>query len=130
MKNYVTTHMLEEKPDTVIIQAGGNDLRTTRNNPTPAVTVANDVIDIGLACKKKGASRVCISGIPIRKAKFLQERSRDINETLESLCRLYKFTFIDNAGIDLECLHKDGVHLNKEGTKLLANNYLDCLHDL
>jgi hypothetical protein len=130
MKHYVTTHMLEEKPDTVVIQAGGNDLRTMRNNPTPALQVAHDIIDIGLACKKKGASRVCISGVPIRKAKFLQERARDVNEVLVSQCRLYNFTYIDNADITLEYLHNDGVHLNHEGTKILANNYLDCLNSL
>jgi hypothetical protein len=130
MKHYVTTHMLEEKPDTVVIQAGGNDLRTTRNNPTPALRVANDIMDIGLACKKKGASRVCISGVPIRKAKFLQERAKEVNELLVSLCQVNNFTYIDNSEIDLECLHKDGVHLNHEGTKLLANNYLDCLNSL
>ena len=127
MKEYVQTHMLEEKPDTVIIHAGGNDLRTTRNNPTPALRVANDIIDIGLACKKNGASRVIISGVITRKPQFLQERCIEVNELLVSQCRLYNFTYIDNSDINLDCLQRDGVHLNEEGTDLLANNYLDCL---
>ena len=130
MKHYVSSHMTEEKPDTVIIQAGGNDLRTTRSNPTTALDVANDIMEIGIVCKKKGASRVCISGVPIRKAKFLQDRAKDINKILVDLCKINKFTFIDNSVIDIDCLHHDGVHLNRDGTKVLANNYLDCLYGL
>ena len=83
---------------------------------------------INTVCKKKGASRICISGVPIRKPKFLQERAKDINETLMNLCQVNNFVYINNSDIDLECLHHDGVHLNREGTKILANNYLDCLH--
>ena len=130
MKEYVQTHMREEKPDTVIIHAGGNDLRTMRNNPTPPMQVANEIIDIGLACKKNGASRVIISGVITRKPKFLQDRCRDVNEVLASLCEISKFTYIDNKDITLDYLLKDGVHLNDEGSVLLAQNYLNCLNKL
>ena len=127
IKEYVVSHMKEEKPDTVIIHAGGNDLRTTRNNPTSTSSVANNIIDIGSACKKHGAARVVISGVITRKPKFLQERCKEVNELLESMCKLYNFTYIDNSGIGLDYLRSDGVHLNEEGTVLLANNYLKCL---
>ena len=130
IKQYVPTHMLEEKPDTVLMHAGGNDLCTTRNNPTPILDVANDIIDIGLACKKHGASRIVISGVITRKPKFLQERCEELNELLVSMCKIYNFTYIDNSNIGVDDLLSDGVHLNQEGTDVLANNYLKCLNKL
>ena len=46
------------------------------------------------------------------------------NSTLKDLIRR------NNSVIDLECLHHDGVHLNRDVTKVLANNYLECWDSL
>ena len=53
MKHFEMTHLLDETPDTVVAKTEGNDLRTTRNNPTPALCVATDILNIGLACNKR-----------------------------------------------------------------------------
>ena len=120
--------MKEEKPDTVVFHGGGNDLPTSRSNPVPVLTIANDIIEAGLVCRKYGATNILISGVIARKQKYLQERCRDLNELLVSLCYIHNFKYIDNDNILVdEHLDKDGVHLNEEGSTVFANNLLDNL---
>ena len=37
-------------------------------------------------------------------------------------------TFMENTNITLDHLDSDGIHLSLEGSKVLANNYLDHLN--
>ena len=48
VKQHVSIHLDEEHPDRVIILAGGNDLPTKRDNPTPVETIAQEIIDTDL----------------------------------------------------------------------------------
>ena len=56
------------------------------------------------------------------------KRCRVLNSELKELCRRNGFVYIDNANIThTDHLDSDGVHLNRNGDSILANNYLDCL---
>ena len=129
MKNYISTHLEEERPDTIIIHAGGNDLPTSRENPLPVLDIANDLIEAAQTCKLSGATQIMVSSVLPRKAKYMNIRCGELNGILKNLCYLYDFTFIDHEGyITTKHLSKDGVHLSDEGTRQLAKDYLHYLN--
>ena len=123
--------MKKEKPSIVIIQAGGNDLPDKRGGDTfSLVNVANSVIETGLTCRKLGAIHILIGGVTIRRTNFLKKRCEELNGILKDLCLLNNFIFINNSGITEKHLYTDGVHLNDDGSKMLADNYLVALYEI
>ena len=127
MPSYIGPRMAKEKPAIVIIQAGGNDLPAKSKDQNSIVSVANSVIEAGLKCRKLGALHILIGGVTIRRTNFLKKRCEELNDVLKNLCLLYNFTFINNNDIKDRHLHTDGVHLNDDGSKVLADNYLKAL---
>ena len=131
MPSYVTPRILEEKPNIVIIHAGGNDLPVYNNEKAvPLLDIANHIADAGLVARRNGASDILISGVTTRKGNFLKKRCEALNGILTDLCKKHKFKFINNEGITDVHLSHDGVHLNEKGTIELADNYLDALKEL
>ena len=98
-----------------------------RKDRTSMVSVANSVIEAGLKCRKLGALHILIGGVTIRRTDFLKERCAELNGILKSQCLINNFTFINNDDIKDEHLFTDGVHLNGDGSKILADNYLKAL---
>ncbi len=130
MATYVTPRMSKEKPETVIIQGGGNDLPVNPNKKTvPLLSVANDIIEAGKTCRKYGARNVIIGSVTTRNGNFLKKRCEALNNILEDLCEKHNFVFVNNKDIKDEHLY-DGVHLNDDGTTLLADNYLVALRKI
>ena len=128
-KNYLATHLEEERPSTVVLQAGGNDLPTTRKNPTPVSEIANSIIEAGLMCRQYGVSRILISSVLPRAQAYMQGRRRELNDVLRILCEKHRFIFIENNDIILkEHICGDGVHLNDARSTLLARNFLTHLN--
>ena len=130
MPAYIGPRMTKEKPSIVIIQAGGNDLPAKPKDRVSLVTVANSIVEAGQKCRKLGASHVLIGGVTTRRTNFLKKRCEELNGILESLCSLNNFIFINNSDIKDEHLFSDGVHLNEDGSKMLADNYLQALCDV
>ena len=128
VKEYLWVHLRDVRPKTAVIQTGGNDLPTPRFNPVPVATIAADVIESGLICRGYGVKNVFISGVPIRRKYYLQNRCAELNTILRELCKLHDFTFIDNSAIKLEHLQNDGVHLADEGSNILRDNYIHFLN--
>ena len=83
-------------------------------------------MEIGRVAKKLGVSDIFIGGVPVRSRQYSDEKLHELNSALRSLCQQQSFVFIDNTELTVRHL-SDGVHLNKEGTSILANNYLDAL---
>ena len=123
IKHYIGPHVLEEKPDAILIQAGGNDLAEFGSDVN---TIANDIIEIGNVARKMGANDIFIGGVPLRSRQYTNEKLHELNSVIRSICQQQNFVFIDNTELSVQHL-SDGVHLNKVGTGILANNYLDAL---
>ena len=124
-KTYVRAHMPEEKPDVVLIQAGGNDLPTK----STVLQIANDIIEAGIVCKEMGASKVLISSVLPRRDFHLQLKRRELNSVLKSMCEVHNFTFISNERMVLsQHISSDDVHLNELGTELLQNTFVSYLN--
>ena len=112
---------------TVIIQTGGNDLSPLPGKKAlPTADIAKSIIEVGTVCKQFDAQHVLIGGVTTRSKEYEQRRCQELNEVLEGMCKLNGFTFIDNSTITTEHLY-DGVHLNNNGSKVLADNYLNAL---
>ena len=131
IKEYIPINLKEVIPKTVLIQSGGNDLSTPKGHTELSVeSIANEVIESGNICKGFGVKNVVISGIPLRRNRYIQERCTRLNELLMEMCGYHGFTFVDNGNIDESHVRNDGTHLNYEGSELLANNYLYYLNNL
>ena len=127
IKNYVKSHLSLDKPDTVIIQAGGNDLQSEgRSRPTPVENIADHLVETGETCRRYGAKRIFIGGVTSRKG--LQRECFALNDEIKKKCARHGFTFIDNSNISVTHL-TDGVHLSDCGSEILKRNFLDALND-
>ena len=114
----------------MVVQCGGNDLPTPRNNPVPVEQIAEHIIECGDICRNHGVRDVLIGGVPTRAKNYLQERCVELNVVLKRMCEERNYTFIDNSNINSSHLHNDGVHLSNEGSELLLSNYLFYLNSI
>lgn len=126
---YIPSDLADTKPESVIIQAGGNDLPTPRGNPVPVETIANGIMQAANMCSRYGVKNVYVAGVLTRKQYYIKERCENLNKILQEQCLLNGFYFIDNSAIDTQFMY-DGVHLNNEGSEMLCDNYLSKLNSV
>ena len=130
MRHYVIPTLVDEAPKVVLIQCGGNDLQTSKSNPTPVEEIANHIIETGKLCENYGAENILIAGIIARKQGYMEKRRNDLNVLLRDMCYNLGFIFIDNDNIGQEHLFPDGVHLNQNGSDILSTNILHSLNNV
>ena len=113
----------EFKNDLVILHCGTNDLQTEKQ----PIEIAKEIIE--LASEMKSIDNgVMVSGIVPRRDK-LNDKGKEVNKLLKSLCILEKMFFIDNANINPEYhLNNSGLHLNMHGTFTLGSNLVDAIN--
>ena len=113
--------------DSAIVHVGGNDLQDLYY-PESFEKLAKEVMETGLICRERGAETVFIAGVTVRKWQYTWERCRLLNGRLKALCRENNFVYIDNSNINYVDHLDDEVHLNEDGSKILARNYLGCMY--
>ena len=59
-----------------------------------------------------------------------QKMINEINALLQTNAGLHNYEYITNSNIETCHLWSDKVHLNKEGTSLLANNFLNSINNI
>ncbi len=113
---------LKRNPSAIVIHCGTNDLR----KPATAEDIAGEVLELANLTKTND-NRVLVSGIVPRGDRW-QSKAIEVNYILKQLCYEQNFNFIDNNNISpLLHLNRSRLHLNREGTRILANNYLHAL---
>ena len=123
MKYYVTEVLEEERPDTIILQIGGNDL----SNPNKTEKdILQEIINLVNMCRNGGVNDIIVSAITTRPA--FQTKLEEVNRLLKVNAGTHNYIFADNSNIHRNHLWNDKIHLNNEGLTLLTNNYLDILH--
>ena len=120
---YIEGVLKEDIPDKIILCMGTNNLTKKRQSD---LEIAKEIIDVVNSCYNSGVNDVFVSGITIRPG--YDERICQINRILERNANIHNYEFIDNSNILEWHLRGDGLHLNKDGTILLANNYLKTLN--
>ena len=104
--------MLRNKPGTVIVHAGTNDVSgRNKRNGISSYQIAIDIIKIGERCKSAGVKHVFISSILKTKDQASNDWAIDINRMLERMCLSNGMNFIDNDPLNENDLY-DQVRLS------------------
>ena len=113
---------IERNPDELIIHCGTNDLKSD----TSAHQKALDIVNLSQLVNVETA--VVFSSL-IHRNDELDPKVNEVNVELEKLCHERNIGFINNDNIkpDLH-LNNSRIHLNKQGTALLAKNFLHHLN--
>ena len=121
MADYVRPTM-KRAPDLIILHAGTNNLR----DEGPARQIAENLMRLALDMKV-GTNDVMVSGLIARNDdEDLHQKLMEVNEVLEMECMRYGLCFIDNRNISAtQHLNGGGLHLNYQGTTILASNFVD-----
>ena len=128
---YMEHHLEEESPHTVVLVAGGNDLPNRDLPMTEIAKVANHLIEGGVKCKEQfGVTEVLVSSVLPRSHSDFQGNRHRMNNVLRNRCEEEGLKFIENEDIVLRPHgHRDGVHLNEDGSELLHRNLLFALNN-
>ena len=106
--------------DSVIIHAGKNDLNESQ--PEDVIKGLNEMAEA--AIKIRPSIKVSVSGLISQRDENANEKIMHINHTLKAVCVSRGWLFIDNARVKVEHLKNKGIHLNGDGVKILASNFI------
>ena len=114
--------VLDEKPASLIVHVGTNDLTNEINLLSNAKKIVNKI-------KKKSPNTVVtFSNIIVRKDKRNLEKARaDTNSRLKNFCRQKNINLIPNNNIKEEHLGVKKLHLNRKGNSIFAKNLLNFI---
>ena len=76
------------------------------------------------AIKIRPSIKVSVSGLISLRDENTNEKIMHINHTMKDVCASRSWLFIDNARIKIEHLKNKGIHLNGDGVKILASNFI------
>ena len=110
---------IKRNPQKIILHCGTNDIRS---QATPE-NIAKEVMELAVSLSTK-ENTIFVSGIVPRGDNWNNKVS-EINKHLQSACSSRNMPFIDNSNISPDYhLNRSRIHLNPEGTRTLANNFL------
>ena len=101
---------IRQKPDVVVIHSGANDV-------TKDVNTMSRVWKVVAAFKE-----IDTEGI-VARGDINKEDIAITNKRLEKYCKGNEFFFINNSSIEISCLNKSKLHLDRKGTHHLGNNF-------
>ena len=114
--------VLDEKPASLIVHVGTNDLTNKINLLSNAKKIVNKIL------KKSPNTVVTFSNIIVRKDKRNLEKARaDTNSRLKNFCRQKNINLIPNDNIKEEHLGVKKIHLNRKGNSIFAKNVLSFI---
>ena len=116
--------LVDEKPQTLIIHIGSNDITKFNYHDVDVNDLANIILQIGLKCRYYGVESIAILFLLVRNYNNLNKLIWGVNISLKHLCKVYDFDFICNNKIAKNLLWRDGFHLTDEGTSFLTINFL------
>lgn len=121
MKSYIKPS-LKFNPNVIIINTGTNDLRS---NKLPD-QIADDIINLALSVKSDH-TEIAISGI-VPRNDALYIKGHAVNNYLKQKLPQHNIAYINNDNINPKMhLNNSRLHLNSNGTTLLARNFIDFI---
>ena len=111
----------------IILHSGTNDLK--QNEPK---SIVKQILDIGRVIHAiSPKTKVCFSGVIKRSDdNELNAKVGKVNRLLKIACSEFGFDYIDNSSIDVSCLNRSGLHLNRRGDTSLAKNFNSYLRSI
>ena len=122
--HHVLPILKEDKPDSVLIHIGTNDVNNHKLYAVSPEKLASGIIEIGRTCKSFNVKEVFISSVLCWNEVILSNQFNCTNELLNKLCKENDFNYISNSNITPSHLSKDGIHLNDIGTFKLGDNFV------
>ena len=122
LTHHVQHTLLVDKPDTVILNVGTNDIGDGKRTDD----IAAEIVDLVNMCHDFGVIDVYVSEIIYRPRKGKQVN--ELNNYLRARTYIDDFYLINHRNIDSRHIAKDDLHLNYNGVCQLANNFLTTLN--
>ena len=125
MQDYLKP-LLRRNPHQIILHVGTNDIKSEKS---PDQLVEGIVKLVSQVREKSAHIKVAISALTIRKdGHLIQTKVNQTNNLLNSFCSDNNVDFINHTNIDLDCLNRGGLHLNRRGSLIMQRNYMDFLN--
>ena len=121
MNHYIQPTM-KKQPKLVILHVGTNDIQ--RKEPDEIVAEMKSLCQ-GIV--SQSLSRIAISEVIKRQDPVINIKIDKTNSLLAKLCGKFKWQFIRHTNIDASKLNASGLHLNSQGTAMLAKNLIESL---
>ena len=116
---------LRKKPDKITLHVGTNNIQ----NESPR-SVAEGIVNLVTRIQHDSpTTHLAISPLLPRSDNLdFNDKIREANKILKLFCSSRGLTLLHINNIDLTCLNRRGVHLNRKGSSLLLNCYADYLN--
>ena len=109
---------LKFEPDLIIIHSGTNNVKSEEPKYT-----AKKILELAEICKTAN-NEVVVSSL-IARQDNLNDKVGEVNRILATKCRDNYFIFCDNSNISEQYhLNASKLHLNRQGTAMLAVNFI------
>lgn len=117
--------LLGKKPDEIILHVGTSNIR----NESPC-SVAEGIVNLVTQIQHDSpTTHLAISPLLPRSDNLdFNDKIREANKIFKLFCSSRGLTLLGINNIDLTCLNRRGVHLNRKGSSLLLNCYADYLN--
>ena len=96
LNHFIDPFLEEDKPDTVVIHIGSNDINPRNHENINAKTLCDEIIAIGSKCVMSGVKEVIISSILLKRDLKLTKLIRQLNDHLRDECAKYNFKYLSN----------------------------------
>ena len=114
--------VIRKTPDVVIIHCGTNDLQ---NDIDTGENIDRMVRNIKLKSPK---TKIAVSKIIVRQDKQnISKKVDELNKRLDVICGKHSIDVINHTNIKVSHLTSKKLHLNKQGSSILAKNYVSYL---
>ena len=111
----------DDKPDACVINIGSNNLGKYQ-----PYEIAKQIINVVNKCHEHGVKKVYVLPIPMRMGK-----ERDVQEVynfLRAKSFLHDLILIDISNVKHYHSSRDNIHLNYDGTVMMANNFIRAIN--
>ena len=110
---------IRKKPDFLLVHSGTNDL----TNGINTMTKIRKLLPRSRKWIMERKIKLGFSSIICREDDDETDEITAVNDRLQKYCLSKGLLFVDNSNIDASCLNRDKLHLNRQGTSILADNF-------
>ena len=101
---YVVPTLVDEKPESLILHIGSNDIAKTNYDNVNAEYFGQRIVNIAKKSRLFGVKIIAISSILMRKNISINKIIKKVNEEISSMCAADGFHFICNDMIDVSII--------------------------
>ena len=124
MSDYIMPS-LRRKPEEVILHVGTNNLKFSEPRE-----IAEGIVNLGLKIQNHSPDcKITISSLISRSDQTLNGKIKDVSKIVNQFAKQHAWRTIPHSNIKNEHLNASGLHLNVQGTKLLAKNLISHLRN-